>query len=69
VLVPEGGLSSIDGPGRPFDDPAANAALVAAIADALSGSSNGKLVRLPYHINDPEFADAIVTEFAELMEL
>jgi uncharacterized protein (UPF0261 family) len=69
VLVPEGGLSSIDGPGRPFDDPAANAALVAAIADALSGSSSGKLVRLPYHINDPEFADAIVTEFAELMEL
>ena len=67
VLLPEGGLSAIDGPGRPFDDPQANAALFEALADELSTNAHCTLDRLPYHVNDPEFADATALGFLELV--
>lgn len=67
VIIPEGGLSSIDGPGRPFEDPEANAALFTALEGALAGNHHCQLTRLPYHVNDPEFADAIVGSFLELL--
>ena len=67
ILLPEGGLSSIDGPGRPFDDPLANAALFDALVDELAANANCTLDRLPYHVNDPEFADAIALGFLELI--
>ena len=62
-LIPEGGVSVIDAPGKPFYDPAADRALFDAIASG-SGPGTGALDRLPYHINAPEFADALVAAFA-----
>jgi uncharacterized protein (UPF0261 family) len=62
-LIPEGGVSALDAPGQQFWDPAADAALFGAIENTLRATSNRKLLRLPYHINSPEFADATVAVF------
>ncbi len=59
-LIPEGGVSALDAPGKPFHDPAADAALFEAIAATLRQTASRKLIRLPHHINDPEFAEAAV---------
>jgi uncharacterized protein (UPF0261 family) len=65
-LVPEGGLSGLDRPGGPFWDPSANKALFDAIANEFRGSSSRKLLKLPHHINDQAFADALVANFNEI---
>ncbi|MFM9883816.1 MAG: Tm-1-like ATP-binding domain-containing protein [Burkholderiales bacterium] len=65
-LIPEGGTSGIDAPDQPFWDPPANKALFDAIASRFRAGHNRRLVRLPHHINDPAFADALVTAFQEV---
>jgi uncharacterized protein (UPF0261 family) len=65
-LIPEGGLSGLDRPGGPFWDPAADRALFDAIASHFRAGSDRKLLRLPHHINDPAFADALVASFREI---
>jgi uncharacterized protein (UPF0261 family) len=65
-LVPRGGTSSIDAPGEPFFDPAANEALFGALATAFEPTASRQLISLPFHINDPEFADALVANFREI---
>jgi uncharacterized protein (UPF0261 family)/ABC-type branched-subunit amino acid transport system ATPase component len=66
-LIPEGGVSLIDAPGKPFWDPAADKALFDAIAGNFRPATNRKLVRLPHNVNDPGFAEAVVTAFTEIM--
>ncbi|TVP97581.1 MAG: UPF0261 family protein [Planctomycetaceae bacterium] len=66
LLIPEGGVSALDAPGQPFHDPAANAALFEGLSGALRATSQRRLIRLPHHINDPEFADAVVRHFSEI---
>jgi uncharacterized protein (UPF0261 family)/ABC-type branched-subunit amino acid transport system ATPase component len=68
-LMPEGGLSGIDAPGQPFFDPAADRALFTAIEQNFRPASNHKLVRLPLHINDPAFSEALATNFREIANL
>ena len=65
-LIPEGGVSGIDAPGKPFWDPAADKVLFDTIAGNFRGGSNRRLVRLPHNINDPAFADALVAAFDEI---
>ena len=65
-LIPEKGVSAIDAPGEPFFDPAADAALFDALERAVQQSSRRRLIYLPLHINDPEFADALVENFLEI---
>ncbi len=60
LLIPEGGVSAIDRPGQPFHDPEADRALFDALAQQFRASSDHQLVRLPHHINDEAFADALV---------
>jgi uncharacterized protein (UPF0261 family) len=67
-LIPEGGVSGVDAPGKPFWDPAADKALFDAIASQVKVSSLRRLVRLPHHINDPAFADALVANFNEIAQ-
>jgi uncharacterized protein (UPF0261 family)/ABC-type branched-subunit amino acid transport system ATPase component len=67
-LIPEGGVSGIDAPDKPFWDPAADKALFDAIAGDFRGGANRRLVRLPHHINDPAFADALVAAFREIAD-
>jgi uncharacterized protein (UPF0261 family) len=65
-LLPEGGVSALDAPGQPFHDPAANAALFTALEQTVRRTSSRQLIRLPHHINDPQFAAALVEAFHAL---
>jgi uncharacterized protein (UPF0261 family) len=65
-LLPEGGVSSLDAPGQPFHDAAADAALFRALEQTVRQTSSRQLVRLPHHINDPQFAGALVEAFRSL---
>ena len=62
-LIPEGGVSAIDADGQPFYSPEADEALFGAIEQGFRTSDTRRIVHLPYHINDPEFADALVGAF------
>ena len=65
-FLPEGGVSLLDRPGQPFHDPAANAALFAALAQTVRQTASRQLIRLPHNINDPEFSAEIVKAFYSL---
>jgi uncharacterized protein (UPF0261 family) len=66
-LIPEKGVSAIDAPGKPFHDPVADASLFAAIERTLRPTANRQLIRLPYNINDPPFAEALVDHFNDVV--
>ncbi len=63
LLIPEKGVSLIDAPGMPFYDPEADAALFDEVGKLFQPTGDRRLLRLPNHINDPEFARAAVREF------
>jgi uncharacterized protein (UPF0261 family)/ABC-type branched-subunit amino acid transport system ATPase component len=65
-FLPEGGVSALDAPGRPFSDPNADAELFRALEGTVRQTSTRKLIRMPEHINDPRFSAAIVAEFRRL---
>ncbi len=67
-LIPDGGVSALDAEGKPFWDPVADRALFDTIVTHFRATSQRKLLRLPYHLNDPKFADALVANFQELMQ-
>lgn len=67
-LIPEGGVSAIDRPGQPFHDPEADRVLFDTIAQGFRAGSDRKLVRLPHHVNDEAFADALVAAWREIAE-
>jgi len=66
LLIPEGGLSALDAPGKPFEDPKANAALFETLETLLPSSDLHRVERVPCHINDPIFAQRIADRFLEL---
>ena len=65
-LLPEKGVSLIDAEGQPFYDPEADEALFSAIEATVDQTRDRVVKRLPYNVNDTEFADALVSEFREL---
>ena len=65
-LIPEGGVSALDAPGKPFHDPDADAELFGALAATVRVTASRQLIRLPHHINDPAFAQSLVREFLAL---
>ncbi len=65
-LIPEGGVSQIDRPGQPFHDPQADQALFTAIEQHFRPGADRRLLRLPLHINDEAFADALVAAWREV---
>lgn len=66
-LIPEGGISAIDAPGQPFHDPEADAALFDALEEHLVETADRRLVRLPLHINDPAFSEALARTFRDIV--
>jgi uncharacterized protein (UPF0261 family)/ABC-type branched-subunit amino acid transport system ATPase component len=66
-LIPEGGVSLLDQPGRAFHDPAADAALFKALETTVRQTPRRRLVRLPHNLNDPAFAEALVQHFLEVV--
>jgi uncharacterized protein (UPF0261 family)/ABC-type branched-subunit amino acid transport system ATPase component len=65
-FLPEGGVSALDAPGRAFHDADADAALFAALERTVRQTSARQLVRVPHHINDPQFSAAVVQAFRAL---
>jgi uncharacterized protein (UPF0261 family) len=65
VLIPSRGFSALDAEGKPFHDPAADAAFVRALQESLSPEVT--LIELPCHVNDPAFADQMVQELARMV--
>jgi uncharacterized protein (UPF0261 family) len=65
-LIPEGGVSAIDRPGQPFHDPEADRALFAVLEERFRPGPDKKLVRLPHHVNDEAFVDALVAAWREV---
>ncbi len=65
-FLPEGGVSALDAPGQPFWDPEADAALFTALERSVRQTGNRQLIRIKRHINDPEFASAIVNALRPL---
>ena len=66
LLIPERGLSTIDAPGQPFHDPDADAALFEELERSVEQTEQRRIERLSLHINDPEFAAALVSTFLSL---
>lgn len=56
ALIPMGGFSMWDAPGREFDQPLARDAFAAAVEEALPPAS---VTRVSAHINSPEYAEAV----------
>jgi uncharacterized protein (UPF0261 family)/ABC-type branched-subunit amino acid transport system ATPase component len=68
-LLPLGGVSMIDAPGQPFWWPEADQALFAAIEKNFKPTAQRQLIKRRENINDPGFAQALVTAFAEVCKL
>ena len=62
-LLPEGGVSALDAPGKAFHDPEADGALFEALERTVEQTGTRRLIRLPHHFNDPKFAAAVVENF------
>lgn len=67
-LIPERGVSALDVAGGPFHDPAASAALFDTLEAEIAATPDRRVERLPLHINDPAFADALVAAYRSITE-
>ncbi|MBX5176312.1 UPF0261 family protein [Rhizobium lentis] len=65
-LIPEKGVSALDIEGGAFFDPQADAALFAALEATVKPTELRRVVRLPLHINDPDFAEAAVATYRDI---
>jgi len=65
-LIPQGGVSSLDAPGRKFWDPVADKALFDVLTAGFRSGTDRKLVILPHNINDQTFIDALVANFNDI---
>ncbi|ESW89805.1 Tm-1-like ATP-binding domain-containing protein [Mesorhizobium sp. C280B] len=65
-LIPEKGVSALDIEGGAFFDPEADAVLFEAIERTIKPDKKRRVLRLPLHINDPEFAWAATTAFLDI---
>lgn len=66
LLIPEKGVSALDIEGGAFFDPVADAALFAALEETINVTPERRIVRLPLHINDPAFANALVSAYRDI---
>ncbi len=66
IVLPLGGVSALDAPGKPFWWPEADDALFSRIGNEVS--SRVDLIRMDQHINDADFAIAAAEKLLELIE-
>ena len=65
-LLPEGGVSLLDVPGKPFHDPEADNALYEALERTVRQSARRRVERVKGNINDASFVDAAVAAFGSV---
>jgi uncharacterized protein (UPF0261 family) len=68
LLLPEGGVSMLDAAGMAFHDDEADRALFDSIEATVVQTSTRKIQRVSANINDPTFAEAVVTAFREIIQ-
>lgn len=68
VVIPEKGVSGLDIVGGPFFDPEADGALFDELEKTIVQTPARKVRRIARHINEPEFATALLKAFHELWE-
>ncbi|KNA10077.1 hypothetical protein SOVF_147710 isoform B [Spinacia oleracea] len=65
-ITTEKGISALDAPEMPFYDPEATGTLLSELQRLIQANEDRKVKKYPYHINDPEFANALVDAFLEI---
>lgn len=68
-FLPEGGVSLLDAPNMAFHDPEANEALFKALEETVEQTDERQLIRVPYNINDDDFADLVIKTFRGFSDL
>jgi uncharacterized protein (UPF0261 family)/ABC-type branched-subunit amino acid transport system ATPase component len=63
LLLPEGGVSALDAPGKPFHDPEADAALFQALERTVRATARRRVDRVRANINDTPFIEAAAAAF------
>ncbi|KAI3785307.1 hypothetical protein L1987_44423 [Smallanthus sonchifolius] len=66
VCLPEIGVSALDAPGKPFYDTNATGTLIEELKRLIEITDDRKVKVYQYHINDTEFAKALVDSFLEI---
>lgn len=66
-VIPAGGVSALDAPGQPFWDQSALAAFTQALEETVRATDKRRLIKTPYHINDPRFAQAVAEQFRHMV--
>ncbi|PWA66809.1 hypothetical protein CTI12_AA130670 [Artemisia annua] len=66
VCLPEIGISALDAPGKPFYDTNATGTLIEELKRLIETTEDRKVKVYQYHINDTEFAKALVDSFLEM---
>ncbi|TVU11241.1 hypothetical protein EJB05_44814 [Eragrostis curvula] len=66
VCLPQKGISALDALGMPFYDPEATSTLLGELNTLIERTDIREVKLLPYHINDPEFANALVDAFLSM---
>jgi len=66
-VLPLKGVSALDAQGQPFYDPKASQALFESVKENWREAPNRKLVEVNAHINDQQFADAVLKSYRDFM--
>ncbi|KAL6011384.1 hypothetical protein ACLOJK_001830 [Asimina triloba] len=66
ICLPQKGVSALDAPGMPFYDPESTGSLIDELEKLIEKTEDRQVKLLPYHINDPKFADSLVDAFLEM---
>ncbi|KAL5557342.1 hypothetical protein UlMin_039578 [Ulmus minor] len=64
--LPKKGVSALDAPGKAFYDPEATTSLITELQSLIQTNENRQVKVYPHHINDPDFANALVDSFLEI---
>ncbi|KAF4383298.1 hypothetical protein F8388_009329 [Cannabis sativa] len=66
VCLPQKGVSALDAPGKSFYDPEITTSLIEELQKLIQTNEDRKVKVYPHHINDLEFANALVDAFLEI---
>ncbi|MBR71455.1 MAG: hypothetical protein CMM30_00740 [Rhodospirillaceae bacterium] len=66
-LFPEKGFSLLDAEGQKFYDPEANNTLLESLYANILPTHRHRIISLPLHINDPDFAEALIESWKNIV--
>jgi uncharacterized protein (UPF0261 family) len=66
LLLPQGGVSMLDAPGKAFHDPEADNALFESLEKSIRQTGRRKVERVDANINDEKFVAAVVDAFSAI---